>query len=487
VGRTKRPLTAAAVAALGGLGLFALVAPLSRLLLAVELPNEGWNAVHAARWMAGGPLYPPPGSWIVNNYPPLWFMLEGGLGAWLAPWPGGLIVAGRLIALAAFALVAALIAAVVRALGGDRLAGFAAASGFVAVIACAYTPWIGLAEPQMLAHALALAGLAMLLRARRGTGAALAALPMIAALLVKHNVFAVPLAALLWLAWYRRPLLAPWLAAAVLAGAVAAAAILAGFGTDAVAGLSYPRLLSFGRLATSLGHASKVAVILAAWAVFLWLTRGPPADPAAGLVTCALVAAVVEIAATGGALGVSSNVAFDLVIAASLALGLLVTRLTAPDAGMRAALPWRGDAAAALLVAAVAVRAAASLSPEALAPFDAQQRVLRAAVVEDGAALRARLAALDGPVACESLSLCLWAGHRSDVDLWKLRHERTLSPTVDPQDVVARIARGDYGAVVLLGRVDGPAADGNLPGLLAALERTYPGRAISGRFSVFWR
>ena len=70
------------------------------------------------RWIAGGPLYPPRGSWIVNNYPPLWFMLEGGLGAWL----GDPILAGRIVALAAFALAALLIAAAVRALGGDRLA-----------------------------------------------------------------------------------------------------------------------------------------------------------------------------------------------------------------------------------------------------------------------------------------------------------------------------------------------------------------------------
>ena len=95
--------------------------------------------------------------------------------------------------------------------------------------------------------------------------------------------------------------------------------------------------------------------------------------------------------------------------------------------------------------------------------------------------------AIPGPVACEALSLCVWAGHVSDVDLWKLRHETTLAPTVDPAAVVARIARGDYAAVALFGRVADGGADGNLPGLFAALERTYPHRAISDRFSLFWR
>jgi hypothetical protein len=469
-----RALTLAAVCVLAALGLFALVEPLSRLLLPLEQPNEGWNAVHAMRWIAGGPLYPPRDAWIANNYPPLWFMLEGGLGAWF----GDAIIAGRIVALAAFALVAALIAAAVRALGGDRLASAAAAACFVAVMACAYDPWVGLAEPQMLAYALMLAGLVMLLRARGRGSAALAALPMVAGLLVKHSAFAIPLASLLWLAWFRRPLLAAWLGSAAAAGAAAAVAILAAFGGDFVAGVLYPRLFSLSRLATSLGQASKVAVVLAAWAALAWRERGRR-DDAIGLASLAILAAFIEIAITGGALGVSSNVAFDLVIAASLALGVLLARLAALP-GTR----WR--AVAALLVAAVAVRAAVSL-PRVPTPFDARASAERAAVLDALAATRARVAAIGGPVACEALSLCLWAGHLSDIDLWKLRHERTLTPTVDPAAVVARIARGDYAVVVLLGRIESSTADGNLPGLFAALERAYPHRVLSSRISVFSR
>lgn len=479
-----RPLTTGAVALLAALGLMALVEPLSRLVLPLEQANEGWNALHAARWMAGGPLYPPRSSWIANNYPPLWFMLEGRLGAWL----GDPIVAGRFVALVAFVLTAALIAAAVRALGGERLACVAAASFFVTVMGCAYGLWIGLAEPQMLAHALALAGLVMLLRARGRAAVALAALPMVAAMLVKHNAFALPLAALAWLAWFRRSLLGAWLASAAFAGAAAAIAILAAFGGDVLAGIAYPRLLSLGRLATNLGQVSKVAVVLVAWVLLVWAVGHRRDDEAMGLASCAIVAAVAELAITGGALGVSSNVAFDLVIASSLALGVLIMRVdTVPDTRWRAALRLRSDAVAALLVAAAVVRTAISLSPEALTPFDPQARAQRAALLDEVAATRARVAALAGPVACEALSLCLWAGHSSDIDLWKLRHERTLTPVVDPQAVVARLATGDYAAVLLLGRVESAAADRNLPGLFAALERAYPRRAISDHFSLFWR
>jgi hypothetical protein len=61
-----------------------LVRPLVTLPLVIPLDyNEGWNAFHAARAMAGAPLYPPPTAVITHNYPPLSFYLVGTLGTWL--------------------------------------------------------------------------------------------------------------------------------------------------------------------------------------------------------------------------------------------------------------------------------------------------------------------------------------------------------------------------------------------------------------------
>jgi hypothetical protein len=483
--RRPRTLTAGALVLLAALAAIALIEPVSHLLLPFEDPNEGWNAVHALRWMAGGPLYPPRGSWIVNNYPPLWFMLEGALGAAF----GDAIFAAGVVSMVAFGAVALLIAAAVRALGGDRLASAAAACGFVAIAACGYDTWVGLAEPQMLAHALMLAGLVLLVRARGRVAAACAALPMVAAVLVKHNVLAIPLASLLWLARYRQPLLVPWLGCALVVGGAAAAAMLAAFGGDMIAGLTYPRVFTLGRLMTNLAQASRLVVVLVAWAALLWARRrhADAPDEAVGFVNCALCAALLEIVVTGGALGVGANVALDLVIAASLALGVMLARIAAwRDVPQRAIMGLRGDVAAALLVLAVTLRAAISLGQLPVA-FSQEERAGRVAELADLAAMRDRVAAISGPVACEALSLCVWAGHLSDIDLWKLRHETTLSPTVDAAAVVARIAHGDYAAVLLLGRVDGAGQDGNLPGLFAALVRAYPNRVVTNRMSLFWR
>src|SRR6267143_5594612 len=66
--------------------------------------NEGWNAYQAVAAFAGG-LYPHAPRFFFNNYPPLSFYLVGLAGRWT----GDPIVAGRLIACAAFAALAVML------------------------------------------------------------------------------------------------------------------------------------------------------------------------------------------------------------------------------------------------------------------------------------------------------------------------------------------------------------------------------------------
>jgi len=100
-----------------------LVAVVLRLPLTIELPNEGWNAIHAMR--AFGPaLYPNPHDGIVNNYPPLWHYLTGAL--FIAF--GDPIIPGRVVALAAYAAIVAAVVALARALGATSTASALAAS-----------------------------------------------------------------------------------------------------------------------------------------------------------------------------------------------------------------------------------------------------------------------------------------------------------------------------------------------------------------------
>src|SRR5471032_3023495 len=99
----KAPLATAMVwCALLAMAL-AVLALLARNVLAIPVlapldPNEGWNAAHALAAMAGGALYPPLQSLMVNNYPPLSFYIVGELGRLT----GDPVIAGRILSLIAF-------------------------------------------------------------------------------------------------------------------------------------------------------------------------------------------------------------------------------------------------------------------------------------------------------------------------------------------------------------------------------------------------
>ena len=85
----------------GGL-LYRQTLPIQRLY------NEGWNAYHAAALAGGLPLYPPPGAWVANNYPPLSFAAVAAL---MRLGMDG-VFAGRLLAGMSFIGVTALIVAI---------------------------------------------------------------------------------------------------------------------------------------------------------------------------------------------------------------------------------------------------------------------------------------------------------------------------------------------------------------------------------------
>jgi hypothetical protein len=452
---------------------FALGPRLMQLGLRIELPNEGWNAIHAIRWANGEALYPKAGSWLVNNYPPLWFWLIGTLGAWT----GDTIIAARYVAVAAFFAAGAGVVAVARCLGAGWFASLAGGAFFVATLAGPFGSYVGLAEPQMLAHAVMLGGAAVALGARNRTGIVIAVLICVTAGLIKHNIFALPLAMTVWLWLHRRELFAYWLATGAIAVILALATFVAIYDSALIWNLSYPRVLRPRRILTGLGHVSKVIVVLVIWAGLL-LRLGSRRDPAIDFVTLALGAAILEIVLLGGALGVSFNIAFDLVIAGALALAVA---LDAIGRRVRATWPWWG----AVILVLVTVRIAVGINAEARNGWSAATQTRYAEVAAESAAVIARIRSVPGPVLCEPLALCVWAGKLPGIDLWKLRFESTLSPTVRPDSVIAHVAAGNEAIAVLMRPIEGSQDDRMLPGLFAALRAVYPEREDFRYVTVF--
>ncbi len=463
-----------ALALLAACALWLLVAPLYRMGFWIEQPNEGWNATHAMNAFTAS-LYPSRDSFFINNYPPLSFYLSGAL----ARVGGDPVFAGRVVAFISFGATAGAIYLIVRGLGASILAACAAALCFVLILAGLLSSYVGLSEPQMMAHALVAFGAAMLVRAESANDAIAAAILTALGLLTKQVVIALPLASLLWLVIYRRKLLIPWLATGAVAGAGAFLALFSLYGQNFIANMLFPRVLSLSAFGKNLALISKAVVPLAVYGIVAWRLRRER-DEAMAFAGFAILAGFATLLLFGGALGVSINIVFDLVIAASIGLGLAWDRISVV-VGPAKENGWR-----LLIAAAILVRVAIGV-PYANVAFALDSRE-RALLEEQSSALetlRDRLKVVSGPVACETLSACIWAGHRNEADLWKLHFETTLGPFMDTAALLKRIAEGNYGAIVLFGN-SAPVQDRRLPGLAAALAAGYgPPQVFGGTVSLF--
>ncbi|HEY3798993.1 MAG TPA: glycosyltransferase family 39 protein [Caulobacteraceae bacterium] len=454
-----RPTISAAVALAAAAAFFA-VGTLIRVSLWLEEPNEGWNGLHAMAAFSRA-LYPAPPALVLNNYPPLWFYLTGAL----AEVFGDPIFPGRVVGLIAFAWTAAAIFVLARGLKIGAPATLIGALGFAVTVEAFFGLEAGLAEPQMLAHAMAATAAAMALGATQRRTVVAAALLTVVALLVKQVAIGLPLAVTLWLLWRRRDLALVWIVTGAVAAALALAALALGYGPPFLGALTAPRYLSAERLGTSLGLTMRVVVPLVAFAVVAVAARRRR-DEALAFAALAVGAAFVPLVVFGSALGVSVNIGLDLAIAANLGLAAAWSR-AATALGSRAGL-WRGGVLAAFVVV-LATELGGDAAQLAINP------AARAALARQSAsnlALRDRLRGVSGPVACETLSVCDWAGKPSVADLWKLRHETTLA-FMNPAPLLAGIRAGRLGAVVTMGPVASPADDGHLPGLAAALAAGY--------------
>ena len=393
---SHRALTAvvAATALLCALGLWRAVAAAG---LAVPLdPNEGWNAYHAWAATHGGPLYPGPHSYMINNYPPLSFYVVGALGSVL----GDNIVAGRIVSLLSLGSVAAGLFAAARRMGCTPTTALFAPLFLIADLIVT-SDYVGMDDPQMLAHAVAMAGFLLLLRERL----IWAALLFVTAAFVKHNVVAMPIAATAWLVLHDRR-------AALRFAATGLAALLAGlalfnliYGSGLLAHLITARNYSLSMLGGLLAAwLAASAVPLAAVGALAMVRRRDRFVQLAALYLA--VATAIGVAFLGGA-GIDVNVLFDADIALALGLALTLDRL---------AQGWRGPV--------VALACVLPLLPILWANEEARDpgywfHPLRQERVEARADI-ALLEARKGPAMCEMLSFCYWAHKPAEVDMFNI-------------------------------------------------------------------
>jgi hypothetical protein len=380
--------------------------------------NEGWNALHAARFMAGGPLYPPVSNDIFINYPPLSFYLVGGLGRLM----GDYIFAGRLVSLISMVVVAVNIHLIARTLGVNRLLSVMAGLVFLLFIQIYMSDYIAANDPQWLAHAFQTTALLVFLRRiddlRPGTLVGVALL-LLAGGLVKQSLVIAPLSISLWIALFDRRNLTRWIlicaALVVLAIALALAAygrpfvdqVLANqrtYGTDILIyvwnnlTLSFLPFLIFSAMALTTNWAAPRIRLLA---IYLALS---------------LVFGVILMSAVG----VIYSALFDLVIAMSILSAAFCQWLVQRLDSSKEALKGRAAASAIFALPILAVL------PHAFDHYDSLALDLdRQGQWEETIAT---LASADGPIACETLALCYWAGKQSQIDYFNFGQYAILHP-----------------------------------------------------------
>ena len=353
--------------------------------------NEGWNSYFAQRILQGVPLYPDRSTQLINNYPPLSFYLA----ALLSQVTGSVLVAGRALAWFGYGACATLVGLSLRQMGSSAIGAWFGALFFAACLATRFDLYVGMFDPQLLGQALMLTGLLVLLARQTLLGVVIAAVLIVAGGFFKHNLIALPLTVTFWLAWFRPRLFVPWLASVVLLLAAELAACAAVFGPEFAAGLSVPRRLDLAEGVRKVLHwllPLELPCVLAT----LSLTLGGPYAALVGI-NLAVSLAVGVIGAAPWA--TNYNMLFELIVAVSLALGLLVGRPAQRVPGGWVALAASGS----LWVTALVLGTSVTTSWSA---WSAQQQGRNAQAMADVALIRAT----PGPVLCGTLLLCFEAG-----------------------------------------------------------------------------
>ncbi len=448
-----------------GLGAICLLAFVrTSLTLVRHIPlnwNEGWNAYHTADVAAGRPLYPDPSTaTFFTNYPPLSFYVIAPIGRAL----GDHMMAGRLVAFASLLAWLALVAVVARRL---RCSWTSSAFGALVLAAGLFVFsdfYVGVNDPQMLGHALQMFGVVLLVsRPRTTTTVAACALLFTAGVLVKNNLIVLPLATTTWLWFDDRRTARRLIVFGAVAGVAAALFCVGVFGVQIAAHVFSPRGWALSK-AVSMGGEWLVRMVLPL-VVVAWLASRAGGD---GGVAFAVIYAATAIAA-GIGFAAGDGVFWNTMFEAECALALVAA--VATDRA-----PRRVAVALAFLVApalALALRASIHwLSPRFW--FDPRWSEAATAAADIDFVRRHT-----GPVLCEDMALCYWAGKPNEADFFNL-HERLRHEPWRVDSLVRRLNNREFSVA------DVQDDDRNLgPQFADALKRNYRIDHES-QWGVFW-
>lgn len=429
-----------------GISLLTIIVPLYRMFLRLEIHYaEGWDVYTAAIAAHHQPLYPAPYSWTMVNYPILSFYTVAGL----AHFTHDYLFTGRMLCFISFLICCALAGGIVWKL--TRAAVPSVLVVFLALgIFCADAePYVGANDPQMFAHAFALAGLFIYVSKRKhGRGLGPAALLFVLAGCAKPNLIDFPLAVLvdLWLT-SRRDALRFCLFAVLFGGFAILLNIHLG-GPYFVAQMLSGRSYSFSHM---IDNFSDLYLPILPLALIALLTAiRVYRDSSLRIIPLLFWFAQLPCIAFGGGAGVWLNTYFSGVWATTLLFGILLNEVH------RHPLQWPRQLRSSWFPAIVFLwlfvpltvtgqeRATDPNAPVHWSPIAAIRhlRTSEQQFDEEVAFLRAQ----PGPALCQSLLRCYYAGKPYVYDPFNATRMIRLGK-LDPEEIVDRVQRHEYGAI----------------------------------------
>lgn len=402
-----------------GFGVAALLGATRLIFLCAPVstdPDEGWNAVHAVLALKGGALYPHGAGLIYTNYPPLSFLLVGLLGKLT----GDMIIAGRLWALFGVSCTAFWVWWIGWRLTCNRLAASGALLLFALYNVTICRSYFVMDDPQWLGQSVALVGLALLMPSARPFPAdwrlGVAACLFVVAGFFKQNLVGIPLAITIWLALENRHGLMIWLLGACVSLAMAFAICGAIWGVPFFQDIFLtPRLYMVSRAGARSWHFLLDISPMLLGACYLLRFRHEDFRLRL-LLLCALTTLITGIIERGG-IGVSINAYFETLTVFCVLAGVVLAREISTWKWL--ALPFI------LLVPSASWQAWQDITryPGHLAAFKAME---------------AQIQAQPGPVVCDDLAYCYWAGQGYRLDFF-LYGQQVLTTKTDKtlRDAVA--------------------------------------------------
>jgi len=362
--------------------------------------NEAFNAWHADNAFSPNKLYPNPDVLILNNYPPLSFIVVRLISSIFA----NEIVAGRILSLLSIFLVGAATYRCARELGAAPK--YAALGGlwFIATMARGFAGYAGMDDPNLLGLSVAAWAFYVYLSARSASTIFAAFFLMAVAGFIKHNLIAIPICAIACVLISQRRMAMPIMIFGLLTCATFSALTVSVYGSNFVLQLLAARQVSLLAPLKSLDHLQWVVVVWPFWIV--WLRWSP--DRRAKIVTTILI-----VAGTAtwflwkvGA-GVDENVQFELVFGTSICVAVVLPVLH--DRGISTSRGWITLSAVFCLVLIARLLVSPECGPYLLLGSPAYRLMIaRQSLVVDREVSRIRT--IPGAVSCSIQTVCYLAG-----------------------------------------------------------------------------